>query len=59
LVEKLGAAAAQAHAFFEATEPLFEREVASFQAFDQQAQTRKDLIELDRLGVWRNGARGH
>ena len=59
LVELLGTAAAEANAFFEATEPFFESKVAPFQTFNQHAQTRKDLVELDRLGVWRGGFRGH
>jgi hypothetical protein len=49
LVELLGTAAAEAHAFFEATEPFFESEVAPFQTFDQHAQAGQDLVELDRL----------
>ena len=58
LVELLGTPAAEAHAFFEATEPFFESEVAPFQTFDQHAQTRQDLVELDRLCGWRGARSG-
>jgi len=53
LVKHFGTAAAQTHAFFETTESLFERQVAPFQLFDQPAQARENLVELDRLCIWR------